>query len=422
MAYSFDINMLRMMKKRGQYQKYRPQINSGVVTEGTLALIKDFGRYFDKFPDHKEVDFQLFIPRFHAWNKAVSEEVMATRVAAIRAAAKGDIAPDVEAELQREIANVALANALAEAGDAYAEGDLPDLGGRVQGLVDSYRKNAGVASDTFIDTPIGELLNEDNDEEGYLFRLNCLQLSMRGCRPGDSIIVAGRPDKGKTTFLASEATYMAQQLPDHRNILWLNNEGPGRRIIPRLYQAALGITRSEMVSMHEAGTLEKAYADAVGRPDRIRIKDIHGMTAGKVEQIIEAHDAEIVIYDMIDNIKFPADGAARTDEKLEQMYQWARECAVKYHHVEIATSQISADGAGEMHPPDHMLKDSKTGKQGACDAIIMIGHSNDPTMDRMRGIGIPKNKLRREGQRGDPRATVVMNAEIARYEDDFPEE
>lgn len=422
-AYSFDISMLKLMKHKAKHRKYMPDLSEEVVTSGTYAILKDFGRYFKEFPSHEKVDFQIFIPRMHNWNKALNDEILANRVSAIKAAAKGEVSQEVEAALQREIANAVLSTRLTDANSKYADGELEDLGYEAAHLVDSYKKNAGVVAEDHITDRISTLLEEDDDTGGYGWRLRCLRRSMRGLRVGDFGIIAGRPDKGKTTFIASEVTHLAAQLPKHRNVLWLNNEGPGRRIVPRLYQAALGIERSEMVSLNAAGKLEDAYRDVVGRLDRIRVVDIHGMYVSRVESLIEAHDAEIVIYDMIDNIKGFGD-AARTDLVLEHMYQWARECAVKHHHVGLATSQISFDGDGEMFPTLGMLKDSKTGKQGACDFQLMIGASNDPALEKLRYLGLPKNKLRVEGARGDPRATVQFKPQIARYvdEEDFEHE
>ncbi len=422
MAYAFDINMIRMMRKKSKYNKYYPRLTGEVVTESTLSILKDFGKYFDKFPSHDEVDLQLFIPRMHAWNKNTSDEVMQPRVLAIKSAAKGQITEEIENELQTEIANAVLSAQIENINERYADGEIANLGHELKGAMDRYKKDAGVAVEDHIDEDIGTLLEEDNDESGYLLRLNCLQQAMRGLRGGDFGIAAARPDKGKTTWFASETTYLAPQIPAHRNILWLNNEGPGRRIIPRIYQAALGITRSEMVEMHQSKTLIPAYEEAVGRTDKIRVVDIHGMHISKVESIIDAHDAEIVLYDMIDNIR-GFDNAGRTDERLEQLYAHCRNMAVQMNHAGIASSQISVEGDGEMFPGQSMLKDSKTGKQGACDWICMIGSSNDPGLAGMRYIGLPKNKLRREGQRGDPRATVRFQPEIARYTDnDFEEE
>ena len=105
------------------------------------------------------------------------------------------------------------------------------------------------------------------------------------------------------------------------------------------------------------------------------------------------------------------------DLALEEMYKWGREIAVKYDIVGLATSQISNEGDGLQFPTMGMLKDSKTGKQGACDFQLMIGSSNDPMLQNFRYIGLPKNKLRREGGRSDPRATVKFNHGTARYED-----
>jgi len=408
--------MLKMMKNRKQFQKYRMQVNRTVLADGTMALLKDFERYFATFPEHETIDFQLFIPRMHSWNKAVAEEVMATRIVTIKNIAKGEISKDVENALQTEIASAVLSSELSGLIDQHAEGEIDNLGFAIGNAYDAYRKNAGTVAEDFITERIATLLEEDDDLGGYEWRLNCLKTSMRGLRAGDFGIIAGRPDKGKTTFIASEVTHFAPQIPKHRNILWLNNEGPGRRIIPRLYQAALGISRSKLVEMSNEGVLEDAYNEVMGRDDKIRIADIHGMSAPRVESLIEAHDAEIVVYDMIDNIKGFGD-MARTDLVLEEMYKWARECAVKHHHAGLATSQISNDGDGEMFPTLGMLKDSKTGKQGACDFQLMIGATNDPMMAAHRYMGLPKNKLRREGAPSDPRATVIFEPQIARYTD-----
>jgi replicative DNA helicase len=119
---------------------------------------------------------------------------------------------------------------------------------------------------------------------------------------------------------------------------------------------------------------------------------------------------------MIDNVRgFNVGGDAH--HRLEEMYKWARECAVKYDCVILATSQISAEGDGQQFPTLGMLKDSKTGKQGACDFQLMIGAVNDSNLEGVRWLSLPKNKLRREGASGDPKAEVRYLPQIARYKD-----
>jgi replicative DNA helicase len=196
----------------------------------------------------------------------------------------------------------------------------------------------------------------------------------------------------------------------------LNNEGPGRRIIPRLYQSALNLSMTEMKEQHQAGLLVSAYREAVGRLDRIRVIDVHGFNTGQIEAILEESNPGVIVYDMIDNIR-GFSGEARTDLQLEEMYKWARERSVKFDCIGLATSQISNDGDGMQFPTLGMLKDSKTGKQGACDFQLMIGASNDPGLAKSRFISLPKNKLRKPDGPSDPRAEVIFDGTRARYTD-----
>ena len=64
----------------------------------------------------------------------------------------------------------------------------------------------------------------------------------------------------------------------------------------------------------------------------------------------------------------------------------------------------------------HALKDSKTGKQGAADLIIMIGKSADPTMPNDRFISTPKNKLSAGGN-NQIRQQVTIDMDRAKYLD-----
>ena len=173
-----------------------------------------------------------------------------------------------------------------------------------------------------------------------------------------------------------------------------------------------------MIELNGQGGLVPAYLKALGGLDRIKIMDIHGFWNYEIEEVIKKERPALTVYDMIDNIKFAgANAGARTDQALEGMYGWAREAMVKYDGVGVCTSQISNEGDGLLFPTMGMLKDSKTGKQGACDFQIMIGRSNDFNSEHTRGIGIVKNKLRVEGKPGDPRAEVIFDGNRSRYRD-----
>ncbi len=94
--------------------------------------------------------------------------------------------------------------------------------------------------------------------------------------------------------------------------------------------------------------------------------------------------------------------------------QWARELGVVYECPVFATSQISVDGDTLLYPIESMLKDSKTGKQGACDGIIMLGCANNPLVPLERGLSMPKEKCKRPGQ-DHMREPIIFDQDRARF-------
>lgn len=411
-----DVKLLQVMQNKRDFLKLRGVVPDSALEPATKVLLDDFGAYFDKF-EHDHIDFETFISWFEKFRhpKMTSEQKNVYR-GILRNACS---APEEKMKevLLGELHELRLAHTVATIVDKWNEGEIPDLSGIIMAATDRYRFDMGIRSSSWINIPIGELLVDEMNDAGIRWRLEVLNTCMRGTRPGDMGIVAARPDKGKTTFFASEVTFMAPQLPEELNILWLNNEGPGKRIIPRLYQSALGLPMSQLIDMYKRGTLIESYTKAIGgRSDKIRVFDVHGFNTGQIESILDEHSPGVVIADMIDHFKgFGTE--ARTDLVLEEMYKWFRERAVKYGFIGLASSQISNEGDGLQFPTLGMLKDSKTGKQGACDFQLMIGASNDPNLAMSRFLCLPKNKLRREGGPSDPRAEVLFQPQIARYAD-----
>ncbi len=411
-----DIVLLSIMKNQKDYKRLVHSIPFTSLDAKTKSLIDDFGKYFRLFPKHDKVDLQIFIPRFKQWHKGITDETLNAYVGILRTASK-DVDEGTKIGILSDLCELDMATKIANTFQQYDAGELKQpLIEAIAGITDKYKASVGRKESKWIDTPIEEILSDIQNNKGLKWRLNVLNEYMRPLRGGDSGILASRPDRGKTTMVSSEITFLAPQLPKDKNALWMNNEGPGKRLIPRLYQSALGCTLSELVKKNKNGTLKAEYSKAIGRADKIRVHDIHGLNHHQVENIIECSNPGLIVIDMIDNVKGFGD-SARTDLQLESLYQWVRETAVKYDCPVIITSQISADGEGLMYPSMDKLKDSRTGKQGACDFIMMIGSSVDQGLINSRFISLPKNKLRLEGKPGDPRAEVRINSDINRYLD-----
>lgn len=411
-----DITLLKIMKERASFLKLIHAIPKTALDEKTVVILEDFNKYFEKFQTHTSIDLTVFIPCFKRWHPQVNEEQFATYIGILRNI-QSDVDEETKTGILGELFEVGLGTRVANLVSEYENGELEyPLVEVIQSEIDTYRINTRSKQKFWNDTPIGDLLLEDINAEGLTWPLETLNNVMRPLRPGDFGIIAGRPDKGKTTFLAHAVAHMASQLPEERNVLWLNNESTSGKIVKRVYQGALGITISEMTALSQKGRLIGMYHREVGRLDKVRVVDIHGYHIGQVEALISNSNPGLVIYDMIDNVR-GFGHEQRTDLALEKMYQWARENCVKYGAVGLAASQISSEGDGLMFPSMSMLKDSKTGKQGACDFQLMIGASNEPTYQNSRFLSIPKNKLRRDGATGDCRAEVRFIPGIARYAD-----
>lgn len=427
---SLDLTTLRLLKRRDRYEKLSRAVPKKALDARTGIILDDFGRFFRENPEAAAINPDAFKVMFSMIHGKISDEDMAVYSELFKKIAAEDVPPDVEAGLMKRLVSAATAADIAELIIKFHAGDEFDLKSGVQALMDDYDKQIEkkVKNPQVLD-PIEELLAAEKNDTGLHWPLASLNRHIKPLVGGDFVVIAARPDKGKTSFVAHLATHMAAQVDglypgERRSGLWFNNEGPGKRIVTRCFQSALNATMEELVAKSEAGTIRSEYAAAMGgRGGTLRIFDIHDMWNYEVQELIELHNPAFIIFDMVDNIKFGGDAnnnGQRTDQLLEAMYQWARMMAVKYDCPIIATSQISADGDGIQFPTLPMLKDSKTGKQGAADVILTIGALNDPMMERSRYLGTTKNKKVRTGVKASPQQEVLFDGDRGRYVE-FPQ-
>ncbi len=422
---SLDLTLLRLCTDKGQFDRLVPNAPRDGLDELTVLILDGLRSYYKEFPDTKKLNHDVFDGWFLEFKVKTQPDdkksLLKLQLRAMREDVPAEAAQGmIEKLLELELATTAVSKIVQWNGGAEfsLRDELYVLAEQINDRMDRKARLPLVH-----ETP-EELMEMDEHDIGIHFRLPTLARNLRAMRGGDFGIYAMRPDAGKTTFLTSESSHWITQLdavwPDQKRTgIWLNNEGPGKRIKQRWYQSLLGATIPEMVEWAKDGSIRKRIEDAMGGDiHRMQFYDIHGFNSGEVEGIIKQTNPGFIIFDMIDNITFTGgmtNGGQRTDQMLEAMYQAARNWCVKYDAVGVATSQISAEGEGIQYPPQSALKDSKTGKQGACDFIIMGGKLNDPAMERFRYIGTPKNKLHRAGGKRDVREEVMMDAERARF-------
>lgn len=430
---SLDLTTLRLLKYRKRYTALINAVPMRALDARTQVILGDFGRFFENFPDTQQVHAQAFNVYFALLHKSLKDEELAVYGALMKRVEEEEVEPEIAEGLMRRLVETAMAYDVADSIARYQAGEEVNLSGELTSFITRYDELVERKIRTLqVLDPIEDLLKAEENDEGLSWRLQCLRRHIKPIVGGDFIVVAARPDKGKTTFIASEVTHMAPQVDmvypgENRSILWFNNEGPGKRIITRNFQSALNATVEDLVKLSNQPSVDprwrtlvrEKYAEALGgRPGVLRVFDIHGLWNHEVEDIIRQYKPALIVFDMVDNIKFGGDianGGQRTDQILETMYQWAREIGVRYDCGVIATSQISGDGDGLQYPALGMLKDSKTGKQGAADLIITIGAVNDETLRKSRYIGTTKNKKGRTGVSGSPQVEVHIDGDRGRY-------
>lgn len=290
----------------------------------------------------------------------------------------------------------------------------------VQELFDFYKKFEQVEEQktiAFVTDDLEELYNETVHTPGLRWRMRVLNQMLGSLRRGDFGFIFARPETGKTTFLASEVSFFAEQLRqrgENSPILWFNNEEQGSKVKIRLYQASLGIPLEILYSNRKSCYNE--YMDKTG--GLVKIFDSASIHKRQVEAICKQYNPSLIIFDQIDKIKgFDAD---RTDLQLGAIYIWARELAKLYCPV-IGVTQSDVSGEGKKWLTMDNVANAKTSKQAEADWILGIGKVHDPGFEYVRYLHASKNKLSGDEdslpELRHGREEVIIEPSIARYRD-----
>lgn len=256
-------------------------------------------------------------------------------------------------------------------------------------ILDSYKPATEVSDDNlFVSDDLEVLVNSVISSQGLRWRLTAMNKALGSLRKGDFGFIFARPETGKTTFLASEVSTMAEQAKalELGPVLWLNNEEQGSKVMLRVYQAVFGITQQELFT--NLDYYKDEYAKRIG--NHIRIYDNAKITKADVERICEELNPSLIIIDQIDKIHWP-DGE-RYDLKMKAIYQWARELSKRYGAV-IGVCQAGGTAEGKKYLNMNDVDSSHTAKQGEADFMVGIGKTNTDGEEFLRFLSICKNKL-----------------------------
>ena len=417
---SLDSTILKLFRKREKYDLYRHSVPQHLLVAQTQIIVKDLGEYFEE-SGAQEVDPDIFLDWFLLKHPRLKDEPRALLTGIIKNMG-GEVPEAVERGLLARLEDAKNAMALTSLLERYNAGDEVSVTRSLIALAEKVPVSSSELPEA--EFSIDKMLDDEENDWGFHWPLDALNQSMRPARPGDFGILAARVDQGKTSFIAHALSHFAPQVDklfpgEDRNIIVLNNEGLGSRLNQRLVQATLNMSIDEMVEARRGGrNLWDDMIEKWGGRRVVTVYDVHDRPMSYLENIIRRTNPAIVVVDMLDNVPFDGEvgnGGQRTDQILEAAYQRARIWGVKYRTVVLAASQLSAEAAGCLYPGLHQLSNSRTGKAGAAEFVLMLGHSSEEALKHSRWISLPKNKMARAKAPKDPRIEVTFDGARSRF-------
>jgi len=387
---SYDIDLLRVVHTKDLYNRFKEHVKKHNVSAVTLDIFNVLGEYWENYPSRTEMDidefktFYFIVRGKKIKDPAKFETAFANLEVSLsepKPIEKDLLKKLIETDYATQIYNVCLGIGLGKGGDLDT----------IEPMLREYKKEIGasvIKEDVFV-SPSLSYVADIVSKGGLTWRLKELNIALGPLRKGDFIIVAARPETGKTTFTASEASHMMGQLKSDEHVVWINNEESSNKVMMRVIQAFHQTTTGDLLA--NPSKYENEFTSNGG--DRFLILDddsgIKNVT--KIAALFTEYKPGLIIFDQLDKVH-GFNTESRDDLRIGRLYEWARDLAKEYCPV-IAISQVDGTGEGEKWIQMNQLRGSKTDKIGEADAIITIGKSNEVGLDLQRYIHVPKNKL-----------------------------
>ena len=409
-----DLDVLAALSRRDRYERYARFVKATSLGEETYTLFLAMGVWLQQNKKAARVDWN----KFGAWFSMVQgaklpkAKLQVLRdfigILATKADDDSDLAPLINGLAKRDFAS-----RIGDLALRIADGENASFA-QVETLIAEHDQLVGKIDR--LDVSLQEFSLDKLEEAaapGLQWRLECLRTSAGDLRQGDLVVFGKRPDAGGTTFIASEATWMAEQLADtDKQVVWINNEERGSKVTSRIVQATVGWPTQKVIS-NAKGAMEE-YVARMGRKDRIMLYDLPDAHTRDVDAILQRHDVGLIILDQGWKIHGFEDEGEVTRQML--LSNWMRETAKKYAPV-ITVHQAGGEAEGVRWIPYSHLYMSKTGVAGEADLILMMGR--DFKTGNTRYLWAPKNKMQTPGDQRmrNQRWQIEIEPDIARFKE-----
>lgn len=377
--------LVKFLGTRDNYNAYAKYINKDVLAPEVYEIISVLGDIFKSNPALTEVDFvtskTFFMLRCTKAKGAQLDALLSSINAADTSTYNlGDVIGDfIKMDYSNEIVE-----AVMKANGKPDPADLKNIVSRMEEALSGVSKK----DSHLIEFDLNVLATTFIRSGGYKWRLGFLNECVGPVAGGDLVVVAARPESGKTTFITSETTFMLSQMRPDENVIIFNNEEKGEKVLGRVVQSALGITAADIAA--DVKKAEAEYIKLVGRKDRVRIYNRANMSTYDVDRVLKNGNYKIIAFNILDKVKGFKDSGNET-ERLRHLYQWARGLASEHDAVVFVVAQADATAENVKYIYQDQLYNSKTAIQGEADLLITIGAIHG--VNDKRFINLPKNKI-----------------------------
>lgn len=373
--------LLKSMTNRANYASFSRCLDYKRLIPITNIMLLDYAKYYDRYPDHKEIDWNTFYTDFsQLWHRkdTVGEDLEYYRETVFPLIQNAEIHNSLYVNLLQRQATQAI-EAILETGfdQRKIDGVLEDLKDKLK----IYQKDTD--DDIFkLDTIDLSLLDTSN---GLSWFLPSLQSGLGSHMAGQFIVVAADSNAGKSAFCISQAVHIFKALHKSkidRPILYCTSEDTKEdlagRFLSNLYRDKCLGGFEEVVQQY--GRISSHYASHYNPDLFIGMQIRSHADMFKIKQKIDTYKPCVVIIDMLDKLS-----ASDNIQDLTKLYQEIRSIANDGYPI-IGTSQsgntsyqdrATGDYKHRKHLKDKDLANSKSGKQGAAYAMVMIGMDDD---------------------------------------------
>jgi len=406
-----NAHLLAVFKSRDLYLKYIDRVDVGWLTYESENILKALKVWYSEHTT--DLDLDAFITYFYT---VAQPELPRSKSQEYNLIFKKiDNLTDVDiADVLSQMQNESIAHKLQE---SLRSGFCKDS---LQSILDTHIEDIQTTDEFDTDlckADVETIVTKTDRSKGLRWRMPCLNKAVGPVIKGDSMLAAGFVGAGKTCFAISEATFMAQQLPPGKRVLWLNNEELEARVVLKLMKSVLNCDAQKI--RQNAKAAEAAYIKRMGGDiDKILVYSIKDWSVHKIKRLCEKVKPGLIVIDQVDKVVTTKQKESGADYiRLGSIYAEVREIAKLYAPVlgvsqcdasvkffDKESSQVQYSRIIDMS----QLRGSKVDKPGELDIIITIGQ--DKTYPTKRYINVAKQK-----QEGEDSAWMNLQG----YEVDF---